>query len=651
MHIYTAKPLGAAQPKPEFSSRGLTLAKCTATQAGFIAFPDHPQVAYKAYTAMLPAFLKAAATKTIIQTNQVGYLFTLPSTQLLQLENPPLVVEFIMADQDEGDVEQWAKGYDAKSFATKDKKKATYTVMNPSSACLRRAVNLGGIENTRPPLGATNLVGEKAYIQAVKILTAFLLTHNYPAFSHDTAVEEVSMTNLRSFTTLKRGAGSLEKQWAKAARLEEEEDGTVEMEEEESAVEEDRLMFGSLDSTSEAYDNIPRAAPPADYPEFLFFTPTSLPATDGLIFPYFGGLLEPDFAFVPSIMARYFLQCFGDDKESILSNHRAFKLAHGSWATTEAGMILQHIFIGVSLAVEAQAVMRPVFHANRYNGFALCGGRFSVSAHNRSYRPLPEKDFHIDAVSMTLHDVALEKVMTLLRTLKLDPSQKKVQKKTKPEEIASARDLYQQVHKRSLTSEDRATISKLAGDLAFPQTYWRITADTVKVALDLFASDTPPPHDSPMYLGGGMLGEESVEIQILAAFGPDAPSFMVDGGRKFPIPEAVNTSEDFASQLVPGKKIRNLEEINVARKSIRIAFADWCRMRREKAIYQVSRRSGGFKTVKFVNKERDDVWSCIVQSFGSLEGLEDLESEPVPEDKGVAAPKAVRTDVCVDDFA
>lgn len=58
MPIYLVREVyGTTKPQASLESRGLKAKSVTATSLDPLAIPDYPQIAYKLYTKLLPAFL------------------------------------------------------------------------------------------------------------------------------------------------------------------------------------------------------------------------------------------------------------------------------------------------------------------------------------------------------------------------------------------------------------------------------------------------------------------------------------------------------------------------------------------------------------------------------------------------------------------
>jgi hypothetical protein len=129
---------------------------------------------------------------------------------------------------------------------------------------------------------------------------------------------------------------------------------------------------------------------------------------------------------------------------------------------------------------------------------------------------------------------------------------------------------------------------------------------------------TPHPGDEeeleslPMYLCSEMMYDTSREHQVIAAFGPMAPSFLNLSGGRFKIP-LLPTDQDFASMKDPANGDRRpLEKILVTGKKIPIAVSDWKKMCRSREISQnQAQRSTGYKNVAFTQAARDRVWEAL----------------------------------------
>lgn len=617
MPLYTAKILAETQIAPaEFNSRGVHGKPFPLSQLDVFAIPDFPQFAYNAYTTVLPHFIKAAATKKRIRATDIGCTFNMAAEHFLPIPLPPLVTSFIFdhdTDAEKALLEEFAHTeFTPEGEGNKD---TIYTFKRPTVGLMMRLVALKAMPGLSTPVSAVNMGVMRQFLTALKIASAFLLAHNYSAFNGEADPQEKFPETWREFIGMKRTAGHLEKLIKKMAKIQTEEDTEEEDEMAEDEPEEnlaDAEIVVSITTSAGSSESIPWANPPSEFKP-IFMKPADIPSGDGLVFPYFPGLLEDDHSFIPGLMREYFLQSLGETAKEMTEGYKAFKKAHSSWMRTASGHIMMHVFQGIKLAITGQCRMIPMFLNEGYQGFILLGGRFSVNIMQEIVRPLPEMKFRAEAMVMTLHDIAVKGIVERLNKMKIKKGHGR-KAVVKVSEITGARDLYTRLAKMELDEDTSKTITQLANDLTFPEAYWRFNVENVVKLIDYIADTSQSlPDDAPMYLGGGVITSSDALSSVLAAFGPEAPSVLVEGGRKFVVPGKgiPDVASEMSQRTAKGKARRPLERMVITRKPIKLAHADWTRVLFERAIYQKEGRSAIYKSLVSAGEDRDRVWNAL----------------------------------------
>lgn len=383
---------------------------------------------------------------------------------------------------------------------------------------------------------------------------------------------------------------------------------------------------------------VPMAKPAPFRPEINFGPPSSVPTIGGVLFPYFHGLLVPDYSWISSVVARFFLQTLGANKEDILAGYRNFKRGSNTWVDSYQGQVLQHMFQGIQLALETQSRVYFILETE-YAGFVLLGYGFSILAQDRIFNPLDHKELRAELDSLVSHGKTVSALADLLSHMKMI-STKKV-RKVKPEEITCNRVLHTLYHERDSTGLD-ADFERLVSDLAFPEPYWNITVDNLGKMFDDYAGVNPYPPTAPMFLGGSFVKKASKEFLALSAFGPSAPSFFTHGGDKFVVPSEMMMSDPLSAED-PVTKKKPLPVIAVSQKSLAAALGDLEKVYKDGAIYQkITERAGPARTIQFRKEYRDQLWAILRKRIGGghLPQASGPDEEVTAEEKDIGVDKS-----------
>lgn len=163
-----------------------------------LSVPQHIQPGYNQYCSTLPAFMKATIKKTPQSFDADTFNCEVPDNILLPIPFPNLCVDYDRTPSAETLQILSAIGYSQRSFG----KRMTY-VVNAKSIDDVRKINKTNPQQTSPTVfQAVNLQALKMLLFVVKVLSAFLVTHCYPAFQDENHLEEV-----QGYTTESGGIG------------------------------------------------------------------------------------------------------------------------------------------------------------------------------------------------------------------------------------------------------------------------------------------------------------------------------------------------------------------------------------------------------------------------------------------------------------
>jgi len=359
------------------------------------------------------------------------------------------------------------------------------------------------------------------------------------------------------------------------------------------------------------------AKPAPFHPEVNFGPASSVPNEPGLVFPYFFQMISPDYQLINEVVFRYFLRNLGGTKEDFIAGYKRFEGATKSWADSPEGMVFQHIFFGIDLALNTQSRLFLVAEHGQYCGFVLLGMGFTVIAQDMKFEPVSANDLRTEIARMSPHDLALDELVKLFSEATIGSSKKRA--KITKDDLKSYRAIYGVYHKRKFEQEEIDRIDSLISDLSFPERYWNVSPATIDQFLGIYANkDGAHAIDEPMYIGAGLIRENSAQYLALSVFGPTAPSFFTVGGEKKLIPAPGKA--DPLSVIDPSTKKPALAVIPYTMKGIRTSMDDLYKVWKDRAVYVLPReRAGPSRTTQFQGEARNKVWESMKTHIGGRE--------------------------------
>jgi hypothetical protein len=533
-----------------------------------------------------------------------------------------------------------------------------YVIANPTMETITSLPTAKIEPNTPSPPNGTSLFGMKSLLTTLKVLTLFLSTHTYPAFAKPDDKDAYGYdvdAYLESISTPEqshRYTHDLLERYKECGVS-------------EDALKKNPVLDGEtlLSETADIYtsmgDMVVVAKPAPFRPLINVGKPTDIPALPGFLFPYFSGCLIPEAGFLPDVMATFFLGCLGDTKERATEGFKAWNKGFDKWYKTESGKQLQHVFLGIKLALQSQSRLFLIQSNGSYGGFALLGYKFSLLIDGIEHTAESPEGLRKLAVSLDDHSAALIAICELFKGKKGVVVGRRVPQSINPSTVQGTRHLHWIINSyEELEGDELEELERNWPKIAFPERFWQMTHHQIARAVDLFNSDTEIENDLPMFLPPNLLYVTDRPTLVLSVFGPMAPSFLDSRGTEFSIPYPGEADE--ASSLDSHSGRMSMEFILVSGKKLEAAIDDFRSVVKRRRVRQnIGERAVGFRTMKFGGEARELIWSALKKLKGEkpepVAGKKRGRSEG-PEGSGESAAKKLkqREDVAaafaMDDF-
>jgi hypothetical protein len=194
-----------------------------------------------------------------------------------------------------------------------------------------------------------------------------------------------------------------------------------------------------------------------------------------------------------------------------------------AWAiilTTDSGNELSHLCRCIQIALRAQATVYPIFYNEVYEGSVICGAGFTISVGKECIQPLSYAELQSVVRKSSAHSLALKEIAKLAGGVE-----------NALDNCTTMRELATFCRGTAMDEITKATIVKEAYKLSFKNRYWSTAVTNIHKALVLITNPEQqisvdvPMH--PKYL----FSSERIEL-VLAAFGHQAPTFMIPNGAK-----------------------------------------------------------------------------------------------------------------------
>jgi hypothetical protein len=252
--------------------------------------------------------------------------------------------------------------------------------------------------------------------------------------------------------------------------------------------------------------------------------------TDGIVFPYFDLMVNPD----KTTAIDTFLDLYLDGLSSnpLITPGLVMRIKSGArdLSITSAGRIISHLYKGIQTARRAEAAMTVLVHANVYRGFILQGSFSSMSLFGEKVEAVG-KDLLIQEIrKLRGHEVKLEQIAIYLRkptTVNEDGNLVPRYSYT-ADDLNTSRKLVTILHTVDTGLFERSfwdDIEAYTRELKFQEKFAQPTTANLRTAIRFIKTrDFNLLQPFPSYIGNKWVKEGDSYSLALAIFGPMPPS-------------------------------------------------------------------------------------------------------------------------------
>lgn len=496
--------------------KGIELVKCAPCDYRMNVYTLMAQPLYTAYCENLPAYVLATLTNTRVKLTQSWY--PLPQVkEILPVPYPNVSILFKKKLSSEDNTALAPFVFSEVSLHNKD----IHTFESPTSDCIATAVKIPCDRTCQVPYGSVNIESLNSYIKSVKIISAILSTHSYPAF--------MDFSHFLSF--MPQGIETdINEKGLSSKRIRRE---VMELPTDENNT---RDRMEDIEDSYEipAKTTVPTLFANPSKPSKIFGTSDDIPGNSGIFFPYIADLASQDGTTVPTFFERYMLRSLGTTIEQAEITRSQLRIAWGQIGNTSSGKILTHIVKTLDTCIKAQSQCFPIFDAYNYEGCVSIGVGYHVATHKGDIKK-PTDTINAIVAEYSSHTRYVKKITQICG---LD------------EIPTSMRHLSTMVKKKPLDSDAVQTVINLACFLNFPQKYWAINPDSLEQLLILINDPTKEISvNTPLY-PKYIFSTDRVEL-VLGAFGNNAPSFLIPASPSFTLKKDVKVPFPFKIKQSP----------------------------------------------------------------------------------------------------
>jgi len=619
------------KPTIPFSQRGITnLSQSVLTEVLFSAVPHEKQFAYMGYKESIEAFIAATIFKRKILTSAPSCPIGTPHWSV-PLPLPPVVFQLKEKPSDKflSDIKEKLDSRGLGSPAA-GKGPPLFTLATPTIILLLK---------TLPPIcqprclvieGHAQMSSFMAIAPVYAAIDSFLATHTYEYKGKDEEYvsdeKSIQPGSLETLLEMRHGQNWFRPSWNADKRRKASEKDYV-PERVDDAEERDL-------SHSKAYMINPLAsvyvAKPSPLPSSVNFGPsTQVPYKNGLLFPYFPGMLSADSAFLRQQISSLFLRNLGSETVTPRQAFKELCEVIGPFANTEAGVVMTHVLSGVRMALDSQSILYLIFNDNTYKGYCLLGEKFSVFCHGKWHEPLPAEKLRESLALVQTRKSSLDEIHGLLLGCVDTGGDTLIVEREKLESLSYLADCLAKV---DITKEEcpKDKLSEALAQCSFPSRFLTFKpVNIVNAVISLTDPTSPPLYDKhPFYIPvKGWSQINTHEYKVLACFGAKSFSFRNAKGDEYRIPAKATDKDPLADTKEKGEPAK---KILVGEKPVRDAISDW-RTFLDKGSLRMDlvERAGDQRLHAFVGKQKDEIWDCLkdLASSGKIVSSKDGEKK------------------------
>jgi hypothetical protein len=623
--IYTARHVSASDRTiPLFSLKGLTnYAPTTVSQCGIAGVPLERQVAYTQYTSNIAHFIKASATgKSVTITNRPLGVVKLSRT--LPLLPPP--VHFTLQKEISHDqAEKMIRLLGAGASKTISGKTTIFQAPSLDSATLSKVLPLAS-SHFNAGRDAVNPMGLRAFWFIAGVFAELLRVHSYAAFSAESKESIVELaTLLRTHqgatyhefteTDVPDARAAYSRYLYEDAITAAEEGMEVDDRPEVKAMKEHlRGAKGYVSMTG--VDTVPVARPPRN-PVVNVGSSAQVPESSGILFPYFHGLLQPDQQSLMRFVHSHAFLLLGNTVQECQDNYAQLRRGFNSLSTTEVGMALSHLGLGLELALQTQGRCFAICDSNRYQGFALLGARLAVFDSTKWVRSAESDILRDDLSVIDPHIASVKGLVTLFGEL----SSKEVYvgpavSESTFSEPRNLPEVFEGIRFDQLGDQEKEMNRLVRGLNYMGGGYLARNPQVLCEVLETLFSDAVIELDRPTYISSVRAPLSARSYRLLSRFGPEAPSLWNERGQEYEckareVPQTTGTKRKIGEMDM----FANLpSRLLVTPKPLEIAVKDMERVIDKGCVrMDLKERAGRNRNMSIeAEKTRKEIWKVLV---------------------------------------
>jgi hypothetical protein len=613
--IYTCTSTSKGRPTTvAFSSRNLP--QFTVTQLstlGVLGSPNKKQIAYSGYKDNIEAFLYATSMKMKVTIANTSY--PVPMDYIPRSSFPyPRTVFGLAKSTNAAEIERMMKGLEGEGIKAIQLGKGgqAYTIDKPSFRTL--AVILPSI--AKPYIssvdGYSQVEHSLAILRVYQCLDLFLATNtysyrsnNYQTLVTDTNAGVASVMELRGGMMYYRSGYDKDSKVSKTISADVSKNRKID----DTEVHD---LTDHLDSRLHLNHTVLVAKPSPRESSVSYGPPSNVPNSGGLLFPYFPGMLTADAKFIRDVVGRLFLRNFGSTVTDFREAFKIFRANMGIAAATGEGVILSHMLLGASLALDTQTQVFIIFDGDTYLGFCLLGEEFQIFCNGIWHVPLSAEDLRVELKDIATHEGQLEILADrLCRCVNVDGdglvvSRDMIDTPAKLAEVLQKVDCQEK-------DKDEEELARILGRLTFRGAFKGTTTDNLVWAIQMLSTKQNEPLPSDMLFHIPVTGWSGITTrvyQVLASFGPTSFSFRNAKGLELTIPKKSDELDPYDVKGDNGKNLR--EYMLVYLKPVKACVIDWnaladsCQIR-----VDYNERAAGSRAQRMQGKSMEDIWKAL----------------------------------------
>lgn len=545
--IHTARNIvGNDKTTPLFSLKGLpNLVPSTITSLTIQGIPLEKQVAYTQYSANISSFIYATAIgKTITVSpaplGRLSYTFVLPL-------DPPTVSFTLQKPLDSDRSDKFINILGPGASKTQSGKTTIYHAPSIPMNVIDSVTKLS-TPFFNSGRDAVNPKGFIAFRFLNNVIHLFLRVHSYSAFHNESTESITSFEQLLGgtiggayFSKETKSTDKDGKETVKITDLKDKSHSVNEFNKRERDADEmadedtpmAKIANESLGFLRFKGNETVFKATPVKKPIMNIGASSEVPVSPGHVFPYFQGLIQPDTVFMNSVVLRRFYQVLGSTHEFCQSAYLDIRHGINSLATTNRGMELCHILLGIDLAIETQTRCFLIIEKNQYLGFSLLGARYAIFCNTRWYAPALDGELIKAIRKMDPHESAVEDMIAKFEELHAKSQYTGSVDKSIFAEPKLLVDALSHLKITDIDDDDVRDLDRYIRNLNYMGTgYLTKNPQMIAEMLETISSNKSVELSRPTFLPSIKAPMTSKLFALLSRFGPEAPSFWNDRGKE-----------------------------------------------------------------------------------------------------------------------